>query len=130
MITYLKNKVRVSPWPKIVPLVIYTLFLLVCVIGFHSLWGLAYYSVNQPFGGFLITWNKERQCLIVHPLNSSSWPGTQPGLLKPFDCLEQVGTFVHDPRYGAKERGEIVPIQRETFYKSPPKERHLDYLVK
>lgn len=118
MITYFKSNSWLFLRSKIIPIIIYTLFILIFLQGIHSLWNLAYYSVGKPFGGFLITWSKEERCLIVHPITSPDWPGVQPGLLQPYDCILKAGSFVYDdPSYGAKERelANIVAAQRETY---------------
>lgn len=112
-------------------MVIYLLFALVCLMGGHSLWWVAQ-AVGEPFGGFLLLWRKETQCLAVHPLTSPSWPGIQPGRLHLFDCLIQVGDFWHDPSFGAKERGMagITTNQRRAYHQAENKETvTLDYLV-
>ena len=109
----------------VIPPVIYTLFVLVAIMGLHASWGLAYYSINQPFGGFALFWRKESQCLVVHLFTGENWPGVQTGRLQPFDCIIAVDEFLHNPAYGARERGmaQIIPIQRRT-------KSTLNYLIK
>ncbi len=107
--------------------IICTLLALVLFQGIFGVIGFTKY-IGEPFGGFLITWQKESRHLIVSPLTGSSWPGIQPDHLRPNDQLLGIGGV--SLRTLNKEDGmeAIEKVQREVRPASG-QQAALNYLV-
>lgn len=49
-------------------------------------------NVNTPTPGTLVYYSAVDNCLVVKPITPPSWPALAEGLLRPGDCIEEIGS--------------------------------------